>query len=78
MPFEAQVDGAEGASPPKISGLRSPAIRDSPQLSTQIKEFAVKNGLKYYFTSAKNGKGIKDGFIHIAKEEALNFDEDEE
>jgi len=42
----------------------------------EMNDFVNKNGLKLYKTSARTGAGVHDGFMYIAKEEALNYDSD--
>jgi len=43
-----------------------------------LNNFITENGLKSFKTNATSGVGIQEGFMHIAREEALNYDEDEE
>ena len=49
---------------------------ENREIHQKLNEFISQNGFKSYKTSAKTGLGIKEGFIHIASEEALNYDED--
>ena len=64
----------------KSSKVASPGLKKSKSLTgnEEMDEFINSNGFNLYKTSAMNNTGIQDGFMHIAREEALNYDEDDE
>lgn len=77
--FDRQASSSTGTGSRSTSPNKKRSFVEETQPDQdRLNDFISKNGLKLYKTSASSGLGIHEGFMHIAKEEALNFDESDE